>query len=169
MTWVTNSKLRHHISLFIQICTKPEAFLAHQPKIQDISTRQLRPKILARQHSYQLLQVQPCWNFNNSIREFRVPPEPRFVLVPIGFTSEALPRPGLAEPRSASIAGFGLFHQHIRKGKIVITKTSKEKRPLLDSFSALETDMIFGDGVKASLVRGPYWVVILCDVDALLH
>ena len=30
------------------------------------------------------------------------------------------PRPGLAEPRSASIAGFGLFHQHTRKGKIVI-------------------------------------------------
>ena len=28
----------HHFSSFIQICTKPEAFLAHQPKIQDIST-----------------------------------------------------------------------------------------------------------------------------------
>ena len=27
----------------------------------------------ARQHSYQLLQVQPCWDFNNSIIEFRVP------------------------------------------------------------------------------------------------
>ena len=72
--------------------------------------------------------------------------------MPIGFPSEAWPRPGLAEPRSASIAGFGLFHQHIRKGKIVITKTSKEKRLLLGSFLAPETDMIFGDGVGASLV-----------------
>ena len=31
----------------------------------------------------------------------------RFVLVPIRFASEAWPRPGLAEPRSASIADFG--------------------------------------------------------------
>ena len=75
------------------------------------------------------------------------PREPRFVLVPIGFASEAWPRPGLAEPRSASLAGFGFFHQHIRKGKVVITKTSKEKRLLLGSFLAPETDMIFGDGV----------------------
>ena len=28
----------HHFSSFIQICTKAEAFLAHQPKILDIST-----------------------------------------------------------------------------------------------------------------------------------
>ena len=63
---------------------------------------------------------------------------------------------GLAEPRSASLAGFGFFHQHIRKGKVVITKTSKEKRLLLGSFLAPETDMIFGDGVGASPVRGPY-------------
>ena len=28
----------YHFSSFIQICTKPEAFLAHQPKILDIST-----------------------------------------------------------------------------------------------------------------------------------
>ena len=35
------------------------------------------------------------------------PREPRFVLVPIRFASEAWPRPGLAEPRSASLAGFG--------------------------------------------------------------
>ena len=33
--------------------------------------------------------------------------KPRFVLVPIRFASEAWPRPGLAEPRSTSIAGFG--------------------------------------------------------------
>ena len=29
----------YHFSSFIQICTKPEAFLAHQPKIPDISTQ----------------------------------------------------------------------------------------------------------------------------------
>ena len=72
--------------------------------------------------------------------------------MPIGFSSEAWPRPGLAEPRSASLAGFGFFHQHIRKGKVVITKTSTEKRLLLGSFLAPETDMIFGDGVGASPV-----------------
>ena len=44
---------------------------------------------------------QTTWDFNNSIK-FRV-----FVLVPIRFASEAWPRAGLAEPRSASIAGFG--------------------------------------------------------------
>ena len=30
----------HHFSSFIQICTKPEAFLAHQPKIQDFPHHQ---------------------------------------------------------------------------------------------------------------------------------
>ena len=62
----------------------------------------------------------------------------------------------MAEPRSASLAGFGFFHQHIRKGKVVITKTSKEKRLLLGSFLAPETDMIFGDGVGASPVGNGY-------------
>ena len=70
--------------------------------------------------------------------------------------ASARPRPGLAEPQSALLAGFGSFHQHIRKGKVVITKTSKEKRLLLRPFLAPETDMIFGDGVGASPVRGPY-------------
>ena len=91
--------------------------------------------------------------------------------MPIGFASEAWPRPGLAEPRSASLAGFGFFHQHIRKGKVVITKTSKEKRLLLGSFLAPETDMIFGDGVGASLFEAliANLLVILCDVDAFRH
>ena len=35
--------------------------------LEAVPLRQLRPKILARQHSCQLLQVQPCWDFNNSI------------------------------------------------------------------------------------------------------
>ena len=40
--------------------------------------------------------------------------------MPIRFASEAWPRPGLAWPRRASIAGFGntdLFHQEKQKGK----------------------------------------------------
>ena len=65
------------------------------------------PKILARQHSCQLLQVQPCWDFNNSIVWFRVPMSLGLSFVPIRFASETSPRPGLAEPRSASIACFG--------------------------------------------------------------
>ena len=38
-------------------------------------------------------------------------------------------------------------------------------------FFAPETDMIFGDGVGASLVRGPYcqFDVGLCDIDVFLH
>ena len=41
----------------------------------------------------------------------------------------------------------------------------------MGSFFAPETDMIFGDGVRASLVRGPYCQldVGLCDVDVFLH
>ena len=41
----------------------------------------------------------------------------------------------------------------------------------MGSFFAPEIDMIFGDGVGASLVRGPYWQldVGLCDVDVFLH
>ena len=50
-----------------------------------------------------------------------------------------------------------LFHQQNRKGKIVMTKTSRYKGLVLGSFLAPEIDIIFGDGVGASLVRGPYW------------
>ena len=83
-------------------------------------------KFPARQQSHQLLQVQPCWDFNNSIIVSSTR-EPRFVLVPIRFASQAWPRPGLAEPRSGSLAGFGFFHQHKRKGNIVMIKTSRYK------------------------------------------
>ena len=34
----SRTRTLYHFSSFIQICTKPEAFLAHQPKILDIST-----------------------------------------------------------------------------------------------------------------------------------
>ena len=79
--------------------------------------------------------------------------------MPIRFASEAWPRPGLAEPRSASIAALetrDLFHQQNRKGKIVMTKTSRYKGLVLGLFLVPEIDMIFGDGVGASLVRGRY-------------
>ena len=48
-----------------------------------------------------------------------------FVLVPIRFASEAWPRPGLAEPRSASIAGLD---QSNRKGMVFMIKTRRCKR-----------------------------------------
>ena len=35
----SRTRTLYHFSSFIQICTKPEAFLAHQPKIPDISTQ----------------------------------------------------------------------------------------------------------------------------------
>jgi hypothetical protein len=59
-----------------------------------------------------------------------------------------------------------LFHQHNRKGKIVMIKASRQM--VLGSFLAPETDMIFGDGGGTSVVRGPYCQlgVGLCDVDA---
>ena len=44
------------------------------------------------------------------------------------------------------------------------------KRLIFGFVFAPETDMIFGDGVGASLVRGPYCQhVCLCDADRLLH
>ena len=47
-------------------------------------------------------------------------------------------------------------------------KASRYIGLVLASFLAPQTDMIFGDGVGASLVRGPYCQLGLglCDVDA---
>ena len=71
--------------------------------------------------------------------------------MPIRFASEAWPRAGLAEPRSASIAGFG------NTGPLSATGPKQAgTRGCLGSFLVPEIDMIFGDGVGASLVRGPY-------------
>ena len=72
--------------------------------------------------------------------------------MPIRFASEAWPRPGLAEPRLQALETRDLFHQQNRKGKIVMTKTSRYKGLVLGSFLVPEIDMIFGDGVGASLV-----------------
>ena len=76
--------------------------------------------------------------------------------MPIRFASEAWPRPGLAEPRSASIAGFGNtepLSSREQKGK---DGHDQDKGLVLGSFLVPEIDMIFGDGVGASLVRGSY-------------
>ena len=72
--------------------------------------------------------------------------------MPIRFASEAWPRPGLAESRSASIAGFGStepLSSREQKGK---DGHDQDKGLVLGSFLVPEIDMIFGDGVGASLV-----------------
>ena len=76
-----------------------------------------------------------------------------------GLAWPAWLRPGLGEPRSASIAGL---HQHSRKGKIVLIKTRRYKRPELTCFWRRSW---------TSLVRGSYCQldVGLCDVDVFLH
>jgi len=73
------------------------------------------------------------------------------------------PRRGLGQasqsleaPRLQALETRDLFHQQNRKGKIVMTKTSRYKGLVLGSFLVPEIDMIFGDGVGASLVRGRY-------------
>ena len=78
--------------------------------------------------------------------------------MPIRFA----PRRGLGQassrlqaPRLEALEARDLFHQHNRKGKIVMIKTSKYKGLVLGSFLAPEIDMIFGDGVGASLVGQP--------------
>ena len=67
-----------------------------------------------------------------------------------------------ARPRRASkrsIAGFGntrSLSSTEQKGKDRHDKTSRYKGLVLGSFLVPEIDMIFGDGVGASLVRGRY-------------
>ena len=60
--------------------------------------------------------------------------------------------PSLEAPRLQALETRVLFHQQNRKGKIVMTKTSRHKGLVLGSFLVPEIDMIFGDGVGASLV-----------------
>ena len=59
--------------------------------------------------------------------------------------------PSLETPRLHALETRGLFHQKNRKGKIVMTKTSRYKGLVLGSFLAPEIDMIFGDGVGPPL------------------
>ena len=70
--------------------------------------------------------------------------------MPIRFASEAWPRqasPSLEAPRLQALETQDLFQQQNRKGKIVMTKTSRHKGASLGSFLVPEIDMIFGDGV----------------------
>ena len=67
--------------------------------------------------------------------------------MPIRFASKAF-----EAPRLQALETRDLFQQQNRKGKIVMTKTSRHKGLVLGSFLVPEIDMIFGDGVGASLV-----------------
>ena len=68
--------------------------------------------------------------------------------MPIRFASEAWPRAGLAEPRLQALETQDLFQQQ--------DQNKQAQGAVLGSFLVPEIDMIFGDGVGASLVRGPY-------------
>ena len=65
-----------------------------------------------------------------------------------------------SEPRSARLQAVetrDLFQQQNRKGKSVITKDKQAQGASFGgSFLVPEIDMIFGDGVGTSLVRGSY-------------
>ena len=79
--------------------------------------------------------------------------------MPIRFAFEAWPRPGLAEPRSASIAGFGNtrpLSSTEQKGKDCHDQDKQVQGVSFGFVLVPEIDMIFGDGVGASLVRGRY-------------
>ena len=93
--------------------------------------------------------------------------------MPIRFASEAWPRPGLAEPRSASIAGFGNtrpLSSTEQKGKDCHDQDKQIQGLVLSSFLVPEIDMIFGDGVGASLVFGRVrWMRLSGVSDSLSH
>ena len=64
--------------------------------------------------------------------------------------------PSLEAPGLQALEIRDLLHQHNRKGKVVMIRTSSTRSWFLGSFFAPETDMLFGDGVGVSLVPGPY-------------
>ena len=77
-------------------------------------------------------------------------------LCQIGFASEAWPRPGLAEPRSALIAGFGLFHQLVLERERLSSPRQASKRGLFwVRFWDPETDMFEALIVNSVLVFVP--------------
>ena len=78
--------------------------------------------------------------------------------------------PSLKAPRLQAFEARDLLHQHNRKGQVVMLKTRRSKRPVFGFVFCTLNWMNFGDGVGASLVRGPYSQldVGLCDVDAFL-
>jgi hypothetical protein len=74
------------------------------------------------------------------------------IVVVVGSRGLGQASPSLEAPRLQALETRNLFHQQNRKGKIVMTKTSRYKGLVLGSFLAPEIDMIFGDGVGASIV-----------------
>ena len=91
--------------------------------------------------------------------------EPRFV------PSKAWPRPGLAEPQSASIAGFGStvpLSSTQQKGKDCHDQYKQVHRASFGFVFALQINMSIGDGVGPPLFEAAYCQlsVALCDVDA---
>ena len=77
--------------------------------------------------------------------------------------------PSLEAPRLRALETRNLFHQQNRKGKIVMTKTSRYKGLVLGSFLAPEIDMIFGDGVGASLVVENYNLYTQSNLGNFVH
>ena len=149
-----------------------EACLHLKPRLAlAVPLRQLRPKNsskaaqLPTTSSSTLLGLQQWYCIVSSPRS-----KPRFVLVPIRFASKAgldQASPSLEAPRLQALEIRDLFQQQNRKGKIVMTKTSRHKEPVLGSFLVPEIDMIFGDGVGASLARPV--LPSRCWFDAFLH
>ena len=87
---------------------------------------------------HQLLQVQPSWDFNNSIILFRVPMSLALSLCQYVLRSRrglAQASPGLAQaspslkaPRLQAFEARDLLHQHNRKRQVVMIKTRRSKR-----------------------------------------
>ena len=74
--------------------------------------------------------------------------------MPIRFAFEAWSRPGLAEPRSASIAGFENtepLSSTEQKGKDCHDQDKQIQEQVSGLFLVPEIDMIFGDRVGAFL------------------
>ena len=90
-------------------------------------------------------------------------PESTFHHVGLGQAS-----PSLEAPRLQVLETRDLFHQENRKGKIVMTKTSRYKGLVLGSFWVREFNIIFGDGVGGLPCSRPL-LPTRCWFDAFLH
>ena len=76
------------------------------------------------------------------------PREPRFVLVPLRFASEAWPRAGLGEPRSASNANKPAASWPLKQGRKKCSKHGCHR----------ETSTVcVGVGLRFTLSAGSYW------------
>ena len=138
------------------VALRPVSNFSLEACLEAVSLRQLRRKIQAREHSYQLFQVQPCWDFNNSII-VSSPHGLRFVLMSICFASEAWPRPGLPSRLRLWKYGTSVI---IPERERCCHDQDKEvqgacSRLVLGSFLAPGTAMIFGRvrGLPCTFIR----------------